>query len=66
MKLVMASSSHGRNAILNIRELLPVLQARGVDLKAHAELAIAKLPPWLGSIALQMNREIQCSHTCRS
>jgi hypothetical protein len=47
MKLVMASTSHGRNAILNIRELLPVSQARGVDLKAHAELAIAKLPRWL-------------------
>src|SRR5580658_5597137 len=54
IKLVMASTSHGRNAILNIRELLPVLQARGVDLKAHAELGIAKLPPWLGSMVLQM------------
>jgi 2-dehydropantoate 2-reductase len=55
MKRVMASSAHGRNAILNIRELLPVLQTRGVDLKAHAlELAVAKLPPWLGSLALQM------------
>jgi len=51
---VIASTSHGRNAILNIRELLPVLQARGVDLKAHAELGIAKLPPWLGSMVIQM------------
>ena len=54
VKLVMASASHGRNAILNIRGLLPVLQARGADLKANAELAIAKLPPWLGAMAFQM------------
>jgi ketopantoate reductase len=27
--------SEGRNAVLNIRELIPILQARGVDLKAH-------------------------------
>jgi 2-dehydropantoate 2-reductase len=56
MKLVMASTSHGRNAILIIRELLPVLQARGgVDLKAHAlELAVARLPLWLSSLGLKI------------
>jgi 2-dehydropantoate 2-reductase len=54
MKLVMASSFHGRNAMLNIRELVPMLQARGVDVKAHGELAIAKLPPWLASMVLQL------------
>ena len=31
-----------------------MLQARGVDLKGHAELALAKLPPWLGSMAFRM------------
>jgi 2-dehydropantoate 2-reductase len=55
IKRVMSSTTHGRNAILNIRELLPVLQARGVDLKAHAlKLAVARLPLWLGSLALLM------------
>jgi len=53
MKRVMESTSHGRNAILNVRELLPVLQARGVDLKGNPELALAKLPPWLGSMVFQ-------------
>jgi 2-dehydropantoate 2-reductase len=53
MKRVVESTSHGKNAILNIRELLPVLQARGVDLKVNPELALAKLPPWLGSMAFQ-------------
>jgi 2-dehydropantoate 2-reductase len=55
MKVVMASTSHGRNAILNIRELLPVLQARGVDLNAHAlDLAVARLPLWLSSLGLKL------------
>ncbi|AMR29401.1 ketopantoate reductase [Hymenobacter psoromatis] len=52
---VIQSVARLRQAILQVRELLPVLQARGVDLKAHAaDFAIYRLPPWLGSRAFRL------------
>lgn len=43
---MMASDAHLREAVLNIRELLPLLAARGVDLRRHtADLALFRLPP---------------------
>ena len=47
---VIRSVAQLQQAIFQVRELLPVLQARGVDLRAHAaDFAIYRLPPWLGS-----------------
>ncbi|MES2645034.1 MAG: 2-dehydropantoate 2-reductase N-terminal domain-containing protein [Myxococcota bacterium] len=38
------------DAVRNVRELLPVVTARGVDLGAHARYTLLfRLPPWLGA-----------------
>ncbi len=52
MAKMVASSKHRREAILNMRELVPLLAARSVDLKGQASyLTPFRLPPWLiGSI----------------
>jgi 2-dehydropantoate 2-reductase len=48
MALAFASGRHRRDAILNMRELVPLLAARSVDLKGQASsLAPFRLPTWL-------------------
>ena len=48
MPRVFASGSHRRDVILNIRELVPLLAARSVDLKDQwSYLAPLRLPTWL-------------------
>jgi 2-dehydropantoate 2-reductase len=45
---VFASGRHRRGVILNMRELLPLLEGRSVDLKSQsAYLALFRLPAWL-------------------
>jgi 2-dehydropantoate 2-reductase len=52
---VMGSARQIESAILNIRELLPLLTARGVDLTAHAsDVALARFPPSLVAVALKL------------
>jgi 2-dehydropantoate 2-reductase len=47
--------SEGREAVLTVQELLPVLEARGVDLKAHrSEIGPFQLPAWLGALILRL------------
>ena len=47
---VFEHAKHRENVILNSRELLPLLKARGVDFKLHrSEIAMMKLPIWVGS-----------------
>lgn len=50
--LMMSSPEHGRNAVLNVRELFPVLQQRGI--KVQGEAAIFKLPPRIVSFIMRM------------
>lgn len=50
---LMQSGAHRRNAIRNMRELLPLLTARGVDMrKRRAEMTLIKLPAWIGGMVL--------------
>lgn len=47
---VFEHAKHRKNVILNSRELLPLLEARGVDFKLQrSEIALIKLPAWVGS-----------------
>ena len=47
--------SENREAVLSIRELFPVLQARGVNLKAHrSEIWLFQLPASLGALILRL------------
>ncbi len=47
------SAKHRKNAILNMRELIPLLEARNVDLKLHkSDIALMKLPAWIGGAVL--------------
>ncbi|GAB3285012.1 2-dehydropantoate 2-reductase N-terminal domain-containing protein [Larkinella harenae] len=43
----MQTSQFWRSIQLNLKELLPVLVSRGVDLKASSELNLLRIPPWL-------------------
>lgn len=44
-----------RSAVSNTRELIPVLQARGVNTNVDAgDLALGKMPPGVGALALNM------------
>ncbi|WP_293911583.1 2-dehydropantoate 2-reductase N-terminal domain-containing protein [Deinococcus sp.] len=52
---LMSSDAHLRQAVLNVRELLPILSARGIDLKLHAaDVAPFRLPPGLVSLLLRL------------
>ena len=51
---VFSSSRHARNAILNTRELFGLLEAREVDLN-QSELALYKMPLWLGALAMGLS-----------
>jgi 2-dehydropantoate 2-reductase len=49
--LMMSSPEHGRNAVLNVRELFPLLAQRGI--KVQGEAALFKLPPRLVSFLMR-------------
>lgn len=49
--LLLASKEHGKQAVLNVRELFPVLQQRGI--KVQGEASLFKLPPWLVSLLMR-------------
>jgi len=52
---MMGSDAHLREAVLRVRELLPVLAARGVDLSLHsADLSLFKLSPGLAALVLRL------------
>ena len=52
---LMSSDAHLRQAVLNVRELLQVLAARGVDLKLHnADLGLFRLPPGFVALVLRV------------
>jgi 2-dehydropantoate 2-reductase len=54
VKLV-ESDAHLQQAVLNVRELIPLLAARGVNLKHHAEdLALFRIPPRLAALMLKL------------
>ena len=54
MAKMMSSTSHGKAAILDVREALMVLQRRGVDLKEFtSDLGLFRLPTWMGSLVLK-------------
>ena len=50
---LMQSMAQCRGAVLNVREILPVLEARGVRLKDFSrDVAAFKLPSWAGAAAM--------------
>lgn len=51
MGSLLTSKEHGEQAVLNIRELFPVLAQRGI--KVQGEAALFKLPPWLVSFLMR-------------
>jgi 2-dehydropantoate 2-reductase len=49
------SDVHLQHAVLNVRELIPILVARGVNLKHHAaDLALFRIPPRLAAQMLKL------------
>ena len=55
VKLAFQLLPQAHGAVLNVRELIPVLKARGVDIVHDAnDLAPYKLPPWVGAALLKM------------
>lgn len=50
---VMKTTEFWRNVILNGRELLPLLKARNVDLKASKDLKAFSLPPYVLSLLMK-------------
>ena len=50
---VMHSAGEWNQALLNTKELLPVLQARGVTITGRSELSLLKPPAWLSGFALR-------------
>jgi len=51
----MKSTLFWKNVILNTKELMPLLNARNVDLKASAELKLMSLPAWLVCFAVKIS-----------
>lgn len=49
----MRTIAYWKHVILNGKELLPLLQARNVDVKASSELKAFNLPPWLLSFIMK-------------
>jgi 2-dehydropantoate 2-reductase len=47
------SSQFWRNVIQNGKDLLPLLEARQVDIKASTELKLFRLPPWMMSLVMR-------------
>jgi len=54
LKEAMQSTKHWKNVIANGKELLPLLKARYVDLKASPDLIMFSLSPWFLSIAMKI------------
>jgi 2-dehydropantoate 2-reductase len=49
------SDAHLQQAVLNVRELIPLLAARGVNLEHHAaDLALFRIPPRLAALMLKL------------
>ncbi len=56
VRAVFYSKTHAQSAIRSTQELLPLLNARGVDTTVDAsDLALYKLPPWVGARVLKMS-----------
>jgi len=51
---VLQTSLFWRNVQLNLQELIPVLKARGVDLKASPDLKLLSVPPGLLSLVMRI------------
>jgi 2-dehydropantoate 2-reductase len=47
------TTKYWKNVIANGKELLPLLKARNVDVKASSELKMFSLPPWLMSLVMK-------------
>lgn len=55
VRAVFDSPAQARESVRNVQELLPLLKARGIDIDTDAsDLALYKLPPWVGALALTM------------
>lgn len=50
----MQTTKHWKSVIANGKELLPLLKARGVDLKASPDLKMFSLPAWLLSFVMKV------------
>lgn len=48
------TTKHWNNVVANGKELLPLLAARNVDLKASSDLKIFTLPPWFLSFVMKI------------
>jgi hypothetical protein len=48
------TTQHWKNIIANSKELLPMLRARNVDLKASHDLKMFSVPPWFLSFAMKI------------
>ena len=48
------TTKHWKNVIANGKELLPLLKARNVDLKASPDLNLFSVPPWLISLGMKL------------
>ncbi len=55
VKMAFNSLPQAHSAVLNVRELMPVLTARGINVDHDAsDLTLYKLPPWVGALTLKM------------
>ncbi|MDD4967808.1 MAG: 2-dehydropantoate 2-reductase N-terminal domain-containing protein [Paludibacter sp.] len=54
LKEAMQSTKHWKNVIANGKELVPLLKARNVDLKASPDLNMFRVPPWFMSFAMKI------------
>ena len=48
------TTKHWKNVLANGKELIPLLKARNVDLKASPDLKMVSLPPWLMSFGMKL------------
>ncbi len=51
---LLGSADQMKEVILGVREILPLVTARGIDLEKHfADVALFRLPPWIAGMALK-------------
>ena len=48
------TTKHWKNVIANAKELLPLLKARNVNIKASPDLKMFSVPPWLMSLVMKV------------
>jgi len=48
------TTKHWKNVLANGKELIPLLKARNVDIKASPDLKMISLPPWLMSFGMKL------------